>query len=60
MVAPTLVVRGSRDMMVPQRWAEEAAALLPNGRLAVVPGAAHCVNYSAPQPFVDVLRRFLL
>ncbi|MDQ3793271.1 MAG: alpha/beta hydrolase [Actinomycetota bacterium] len=42
---PILVVRGSRDPIVPQRWAEEAASLLPMGRLAVIPGAAHTANY---------------
>jgi 2-hydroxy-6-oxonona-2,4-dienedioate hydrolase len=57
--APTLVVRGSRDPIVPQRWAEEAAALLPGGRLVVIPGGPHCVNYSTPDAFARVVRTFL-
>jgi 2-hydroxy-6-oxonona-2,4-dienedioate hydrolase len=57
--APTLVVRGSRDPIVPQRWAEEATRLLPCGRLVVIPGAAHTINYSAPREFVRVIRVFL-
>ncbi len=56
---PTLVVRGSRDPIVPQRWAEEAAGLLPKGRLAVVRGAAHTANYAAPSEFARVIRAFL-
>ena len=44
--APTLVVRGSSDPICPQRWAEHVVSLLPRGRLAVVPGAAHAVQWS--------------
>ena len=47
--ARALVVRGARDVIVPQRWAEEATALLPHGRLAVVPRRGHAVNYNAPR-----------
>jgi 2-hydroxy-6-oxonona-2,4-dienedioate hydrolase len=56
---PALVVRGTRDTIVPQRWAEEATALLPNGRLVVIPGAAHTINYSAPLELARVTRAFL-
>lgn len=56
--APALVVRGSRDPIVPQRWAEEATRLLPNGRLVVVPGAYHTVNFSSPLELVRVMRPF--
>ena len=45
---PTLVVRGARDGLVSQRWAESAACLLPRGRLEVVRGEAHACHYSAP------------
>lgn len=57
--APTLVVRGGRDPVVPQRWAEEAAALLPRGRLAVIPDAPHAVNYSAPDALARLVRDFV-
>ncbi len=56
---PTLVVRGSRDTVVPQRWAEEVTRLLPQGRLVVVPKAAHDVNYNSPQALADVVCSFL-
>lgn len=58
-LVPTLVVRGSRDPIVPQRWAEEAADLLPHGRLVVVPGAAHTMNYSAPAELARTVLPFL-
>jgi 2-hydroxy-6-oxonona-2,4-dienedioate hydrolase len=56
---PTLIVRGERDPIAPQRWAEEAARLLPEGWLVVIPGAAHAVNYGAPSEFTRVVRAFL-
>ncbi len=56
---PTLVVRGAHDPIVPQDWAAAVARLLPCGRLVVIPGGAHTVNYSTPQRLVRVLRPFL-
>jgi pimeloyl-ACP methyl ester carboxylesterase len=56
---PALVVRGSRDPIVPQRWAEEASRLLPMGRLAVILGAPHTVVYDAPLDLARVVRPFL-
>jgi pimeloyl-ACP methyl ester carboxylesterase len=57
--APTLVVRGARDPIVPQAWAEEVTRLLPRGRLVVIPGGPHCVNYSTPRAFARVVTAFL-
>lgn len=56
---PVLVVRGSRDPICTQRWVEEVAALLPNSQLAVISGAAHAVNYNAPQELASLVRCFL-
>lgn len=56
---PVLVVRGSRDPIVPQDWAEEVTRLLPQGRLVVVPGAPHALNYSRPADLVRVVYPFL-
>ncbi len=58
-MAPTLVVRGAKDPIMPQRWAKEATRLLPKGELRVIPGVAHTLNYAAPLEFVRVLRPFL-
>ncbi|MGH7231381.1 MAG: alpha/beta fold hydrolase [Nitrospiraceae bacterium] len=57
--APTLVVRGEKDPLVPQRWAEEVTRLLPYGELRILPGKAHTINYTAPREFVEVMRPFL-
>jgi 2-hydroxy-6-oxonona-2,4-dienedioate hydrolase len=56
---PTLLVRGSRDAIAPQRWAEEAARLLPRGRLVVIPGTAHAVNFLAAGEFARVVDAFV-
>jgi 2-hydroxy-6-oxonona-2,4-dienedioate hydrolase len=58
-VAPTLVVRGERDPLVPQRWADEVIRLLPRGELRVLPGLGHTINYTAPKEFVNAMRPFL-
>lgn len=57
---PTLVVWGSRDYIVPYEFVTSLAGALPRGRLAVIPGAAHGINYSHPEAFTAVLLPFLL
>jgi 2-hydroxy-6-oxonona-2,4-dienedioate hydrolase len=56
---PTLVVRGERDRLVSQEWAERAARLLPDGRLVVIPGRAHTLNFNAPVEVADVVGDFV-
>ncbi|KQQ14358.1 alpha/beta hydrolase [Methylobacterium sp. Leaf123] len=57
---PTLVVWGTRDHIVPYEFVTSLAEALPRGRLAVIPGAAHGINYSHPKAFAAVLLPFLL
>lgn len=57
--APALIVRGSRDPIAPQSWTEEAANLLPRGRLVVIPCAPHTAIYNAPQTLAGIVREFL-
>ena len=56
---PTLIVRGSRDPIVSQDWAEEVEWLLPNSQLVVTPGVGHAVNFNAPEQLVQSMRSFL-
>lgn len=58
MACPTLVVRGSKDLIVSQSWAEEVTRRLPNGRLLVIPGCAHTINLEAPLELYRVTRPF--
>lgn len=56
---PALVVRGERDPVAPQAWAEQVARLLPRGRLAVIPGGPHALSYSAPDELAVIIREFV-
>jgi 2-hydroxy-6-oxonona-2,4-dienedioate hydrolase len=58
--APTLIVWGTRDYIVPRRAVERFAELLADGRLAVIPGAAHGMTYSHPRALRDAVLPFLL
>lgn len=57
--APTLVVRGERDVLVSQLFAEELVASLPLGELAVVARAPHAVNYADPLALARLASSFL-
>jgi pimeloyl-ACP methyl ester carboxylesterase len=56
---PGLVIRGERDAIVPQPWAEEVARKLRAGDLRVIPGKGHALNYSAADELMRVIRPFL-
>lgn len=56
---PTLVVRGSHDTVVPLQWAEHVTQLLPQGKLVVLPRAAHDVNYNSPGELSRLIHAFL-
>lgn len=55
---PTLIVRGGKDPLVPQAWAEEITGLLPHAHLVVIPHAAHAVNYDAPEELAREVLHF--
>jgi 2-hydroxy-6-oxonona-2,4-dienedioate hydrolase len=56
---PVMVIRGSRDPLVPRRWGAEAAALLSAGTCHEIPGAAHATNYDAPEQVARLIAPFL-
>lgn len=56
---PALVIRGTRDPIVPQEWAERATSLLAHGRLALVPGSPHAANYAAPLEVSRIVGGFI-
>ena len=57
--APTLVVRGEKDPVAPQSWAEKVIVLLPHGKLQIIANAGHTINYSMPEEFAAVILPFL-
>jgi len=58
-IAPVLVVRGDRDPIVSESWAEQVARLAPQGRLIVVPGAAHTMNHYRVEQLAQLVEWFL-
>lgn len=56
---PALVVRGGRDPVVSEAWTEKVYRLLPRGRLAVIPAAAHALQFSRPGELAALLTPFL-
>ena len=59
MRVPTLVVRGGRDPICTQRWAEEIVQLLPNSQLLVIPCGAHVVTYDRDVELTQAVLAFL-
>lgn len=60
-IAPTLVLIGDRDELVPVEEAAEMYRLLPRAELAVVPGADHGAFFSAKvTPFQALILDFLM
>ncbi len=58
--APTLVITGDRDVLVPPENSSRLAARIPGARLAVIAGAAHNVMWEAPEETARLLEEFLL
>ncbi|MFP4124145.1 MAG: alpha/beta fold hydrolase, partial [Coleofasciculus sp.] len=56
---PTLVVRGENDPVVPQNWTQEVVEMLPNGKLKIIPGGGHTLNYSKPVELSRVSDEFI-
>jgi pimeloyl-ACP methyl ester carboxylesterase len=57
--APTLIVWGERDNLVPVRVAIEWHEAIPQARLEIVPGARHVPMVENTSAFVEVLLDFL-
>ena len=57
---PTLLMVGSESPERVQAGCRALHAVLPNSRLAVLPGQQHIAMYTAPEMFVRTVRDFLL
>jgi len=57
--APTLVVRGGVEPIVPPGWARRAAGLLPRGELVELPGSPHNSVYAAAGALAAAVEDFL-
>jgi len=57
--APTLLVWGAEDALVPARYADDFAAAIPNARAVVIPGAGHMVPLEALEETAATIQEFL-
>ena len=56
--APTLLLWGETDELVPVRFGRAAAAAIPGSELVVLPGIGHIPSIEAPRDFVRILTDF--
>lgn len=56
---PTLLVSGGSSMTLPPARARQASAMLPNGKLEIVPGVGHFIPMEAPEEVLRLLGAFL-
>lgn len=57
--APTLVVTGAEDALIPPKEAEAMRDAIRGARLVSIPGAAHLANLDQPDTFNAAVREFL-
>jgi len=57
--APTLVLTGAEDRVVPPANAELLAKKIPNAQRVVVPGAGHLLPIEKPKEMGEIIRQFL-
>lgn len=57
--APTLIITGSEDSLIPPKESEVMRDAIRGARLVVIPGAAHLSNVEQPQAFNQAVREFL-
>jgi 3-oxoadipate enol-lactonase len=56
---PALVITGDADTLMPLPTSQVMAEALPNGRLVVLPGAAHLTNVEVPELFNRTIQLYL-
>ena len=57
--APTLVVVGEQDNVVPASYGNEFASRIPGAAVHTMAGAGHMMMLEQPQEFAEVARGFL-
>jgi len=57
--APTLLLWGERDALLPRQEQERLVASIPDARLLVYPNTGHCPNWEHPERVADDLDAFM-
>ena len=55
---PTLLLWGEQDELIPLASGEDAASLIPDAKLVVLPNVGHIPSIEAPDEFVRVISEF--
>jgi pimeloyl-ACP methyl ester carboxylesterase len=58
--APTLVIHGADDQLIPLSIAQDMAAAIPGAILSIIPRAGHLLNLEQPELFNQAVRDFIL
>ena len=56
---PVVAIWGDRDTVTPLQQGEQLVALVPRGRLEVMPGVGHIPQIESPDAFNAILVRVL-
>jgi len=59
LTAPTLVLWGQNDKLIPPVYAERFRTLIPQAKLELIDQAGHMLPYEQPEAFVSAVSRFL-
>ena len=59
LTAPTLVLWGAGDRLIPPAYAAQWKALIPGARVETIEGAGHMLPWEQPEGFVDAVVTFL-
>jgi pimeloyl-ACP methyl ester carboxylesterase len=59
LAAPTLLVHGRQDPLIPVSWSVDAAESIPDSNLQVLDHCGHWPTRERPDAFIDHLRSFL-
>jgi pimeloyl-ACP methyl ester carboxylesterase len=55
--APTTILWGTEDSWIPAGQAAHLAAAIPDATFTLIPGTGHLVQYDAPEPLAEHLRK---
>lgn len=57
--APTLIIHGDQDLLVPAGNAEVLAGRIPNSQVRIIPGVGHCFFWEKPAESGEAIVEFL-
>lgn len=59
LAAPTLIIWGEQDSIVPLQWGKRLQRDIPQSRLEIVPGAGHLILNDAPEQVGKLVQQFV-